>query len=271
MLPAHLWSQPMSNKKESFYIGYQSQAPHWVKRWFLRVLVPLGIGLFLFIFFVVKEQKPFYPSVWEMNRYRTFTGIVQERPVPHLLIKRPGVIGDHFSYSQYYLFAFGKFGAQEAVRGLHGKRVTLEGALLYRDDQTAIELKKGSLQISKETPPQENIQLPVRSLGRYRFIGEIVDSKCYLGAMKPGESKIHRSCAIRCISGGMPPMLVTQDKRGREVIYYVLLSRIGSRVNNRLLEFVGRPVSIEGWVETHGEMKILKADPETDYAFLKTR
>ena len=34
--------------------------------------------------------------------------------------------------------------------------------------------------------------------------GEIIDPKCYLGAMKPGGGKTHKACAMRCIAGGIP-------------------------------------------------------------------
>jgi hypothetical protein len=49
------------------------------------------------------------------------------------------------------------------------------------------------------------------SLGTQTLIGEIVDSKCYLGVMNPGALIPHRACAIRCISGGIPPVLLVRQ------------------------------------------------------------
>ncbi len=43
-------------------------------------------------------------------------------------------------------------------------------------------------------------------LGAVTLTGEIVDTKCHLGVMNPGEGKVHRDCAVRCISGGAPPV-----------------------------------------------------------------
>lgn len=40
--------------------------------------------------------------------------------------------------------------------------------------------------------------------------GELVDSKCYLGTMKPGDGKTHKSCAILCLRGGIPPLFVSK-------------------------------------------------------------
>ena len=43
-------------------------------------------------------------------------------------------------------------------------------------------------------------------LDTFTLIGEIVDSKRYLGVMNPGNGKVHRDCAVRCLSGGIPPI-----------------------------------------------------------------
>ena len=51
---------------------------------------------------------------------------------------------------------------------------------------------------------------------RVMLRGEIVDSKCYLGVMNPGEGTVHRDCAARCLSGGLPPMLVVRSPARRE-------------------------------------------------------
>ena len=76
--------------------------------------------------------------------------------------------------------------------------------------------------------------------------GEIVDSKCYLGVMNPGRSKVHRDCAARCLRGGIPPMLVTADAT------YLLAGAEGA-------DFVGETVQVEGDVERSGDTLILRA------------
>jgi hypothetical protein len=43
------------------------------------------------------------------------------------------------------------------------------------------------------------------------FRGEIIDTKCFAGAMKPGTGKAHKSCAILCLRGGIPPALSCDD------------------------------------------------------------
>ena len=103
--------------------------------------------------------------------------------------------------------------------------------------------------------------LPV-PLGQQTLIGEIVDSKCYLGVMNPGQLTTHRACAIRCISGGIPPVLLVHQTNG-PALYFLLVSRDGRPVNKQVLDMVAEPVQITGDVERQGELLILRADPPT--------
>src|SRR5947207_1819862 len=95
-------------------------------------------------------------------------------------------------------------------------------------------------------------------LGRRTLVGEIVDSKCFLGVMNPGQLTPHRACAIRCISGGVPPVLVVRQKNG-PAIYLLLVASDGKPV----LDIVAEPVEITGEVEREGDLLILRADPAT--------
>ena len=89
-----------------------------------------------------------------------------------------------------------------------------------------------------------------------------MDSKCFLGVMNPGQLTPHRACAIRCISGGVPPMLLVRQSDG-SAIYLLLVSSGGKAVNKQVLDLVAEPVEITGEVERQGELLILRADPAT--------
>ena len=101
-----------------------------------------------------------------------------------------------------------------------------------------------------------------QQLGRQTLVGEIVDSKCWLGVMNPGALTPHRACAIRCISGGVPPVLLVRQKSGPPV-YLLLVSASGKPVNKEVLALVAEPVAITGEVERQGDLLILRADPST--------
>ena len=106
----------------------------------------------------------------------------------------------------------------------------------------------------------ESLDEPSILLGRGTFVGEIVDSKCHFGVMNPGTAKPHRACAIRCISGGIPPVLMVRHREGA-IHYFFLVSSTGAPVNKLVLDLVAEPVEITGEVERHGDVLLLKADP----------
>jgi hypothetical protein len=112
----------------------------------------------------------------------------------------------------------------------------------------------------RQLPPPPGLE--TISLGKQTFVGEIVDSKCYLGVMNPGQLIPHRDCAILCISGGIPPMLFVRQKIGPP-IYLLLASADNQPVNQQVLDLVAEPVQITGDVERQGELLILRADPKT--------
>ena len=113
---------------------------------------------------------------------------------------------------------------------------------------------------------KENSALPIPppvkpiSLSTVRLRGEIVDSKCYLGVMNPGNGKVHRDCAVRCISGGAPPAFVARDASGKTQVL-LLVGSDGRALNREVLSFVAEPVEISGEVVRSGSNLILKADP----------
>jgi methionine sulfoxide reductase heme-binding subunit len=96
-------------------------------------------------------------------------------------------------------------------------------------------------------------------LGVVTLRGEIVDSKCYAGRMRPGVGHPHRACAQLCILGGIPPVLVTVGADRRET-HYVLASRQGGPVNEAVAPFAAEPVEVRGRLERRGDLNVLHID-----------
>jgi hypothetical protein len=80
--------------------------------------------------------------------------------------------------------------------------------------------------------------------------------------MAPGDTKPHRACAARCISGGIPPVFLVRDADGRAA-YLLLLSADGEAVNDEVLPMIAEPLEITGTVERHADLLVLRADPAT--------
>ena len=238
-----------------FYVGYLPKAPTALAGFVRKIIVVLGVVVVTMALMLVVAQKPFANSTFEYGKVRSFEGVVQAQPFPALLIARPGEIGQHDKYSRYLLVAPGKHGANNIVASLDGKQVRLQGQLIYRDGGTMVEIVPSSIVVVGTAPPVQEI---ARDPGKVTVTGEIVDSKCYLGVMNPGQGKVHRDCAARCLSGGIPPIFITTD--GREQF---LLVGLDGRALGRdaLREFVAEPITIRGEVLARGDSRLLEIDP----------
>jgi hypothetical protein len=246
---------------DEFYIGWEAKAAPGIGRGARRIALVLFLLALITPIVLAISQHMIGSSVFEWGTHKTLTGILKTVPYPHLLVPRPGQTGSGSRFSSYYLVAQWKFGLDsQALARFNGKSVTLKGTLIYRANQTMVETRPDWIQeqpgTSKDSPPESV------SLGRQTLLGEIVDSKCFLGVMNPGQLTPHRGCAVRCISGGVPPVLLVRQKDGSPN-YLLLVSVKGKPVNKQVLDLVGEPVEITGEVEREGELLILRADPAT--------
>src|SRR6266581_1411717 len=250
------------NQPDEFYIGWEAKAAPGIGKTVRKaIFVVLTLALLAPVALAV-SQRMIGASMFEWGTHKRFSGILQTTPYPHLLVPRPGNADGLPRFSTYYLVAPWKFGLDhEAIASLDGKSVMLKGTLIYRGNQTMIETKPDWIQAD------EKLSVPVAvpqmlGLGKQTLVGEIVDSKCFLGVMNPGQLTPHRACAIRCISGGVPPVLLVHQKDG-PAIYLLLVSADGKPVNKQVLDMVAEPLEITGKVERQGELLILRADPAT--------
>jgi hypothetical protein len=247
---------------DDFYIGWEAKAPLSIGNTVRKVVMALLLLALLAPLVLAVSQRMIGASVFEWGTHKTFSGILQAHPYPHLLVPRPGNANGLPRFSTYYLVAPWKFGLdQKAIAPFDGKSVTLKGTLIYRGNQTMIEAKQESIQANEKSSAP--VAVPqFMALGRQTLVGEIVDSKCFLGVMNPGQLTPHRACAIRCISGGVPPVLLVRQKDG-PAIYLLLVSADGKPVNQQVLDMVAEPLEITGEVQRQGELLILRADPVT--------
>lgn len=250
---------------DEFYIGWEKRAAPGIGKMIRKaVLFILALALLVPLVLAV-SQRMIGASVFEWGTHKTVAGVLETKPYPHLLVPRPGNTGGETPFSNYYLVMPWKFGLNpETIAPFDGKFVTLKGTLIYRENQTMIETRPDWIAASTNEGRRASGLggVPYQNLGRQTLVGEIVDSKCFLGVMNPGQLTPHRACAIRCISGGCPPVLLVRQKDG-PAVYLLLVSAEGKPVNKQVLDLVAEPLEITGEVERQGDLLILRADPAT--------
>ena len=247
---------------DDFYIGWETKASPRTSKLMRAAAVLLFVVTIIIALELALAQRLIGASVFEWGNVKQFSGVLKLQPYPHLLVTRPGAADAQQNFSSYSLVAPFKFGLdREKLSALDGKKVSLQGTLIYRGNQTMVEALPDSIKASRDsaTVLVGNETIP---LGRQTLVGEIVDSKCFLGVMNPGQLLPHRACAIRCISGGIPPVLLVRQINGAAT-YLLLVDADGKPVNQQVLDLVAEPVQITGEVERQGELLILRADPKT--------
>jgi hypothetical protein len=238
-----------------FYVGYLPKAPAGIARRIKTLIVILLVlGAIAAIAFA-RVQKTFAPSTFEYGKERTFQGVVEISPYPTLDV--PGSSGRDGKAMRYLLVAAGKHGADGQVAAFAGKTVRVRGTLIYRSNQTMIELVKDSIAVIADA---NQIPAPATDLGEFDLTGEIVDSKCYLGVMNPGNGKVHRDCAVRCLSGRIPPIFATNDFRGIPAILLLTDAAGKPLPKQAFLNLVAQPVRVHGEVLQTGNTLFLKIE-----------
>jgi hypothetical protein len=232
---------------DHFYIGYLPTTAPAIRRniqWTVAAFAGLCMVLVCVLVFV---QGPFPSSLFEYAQYRDYEGELIEWPYPMLLSQD----------ARYLLVGSGKFGVADLMQGRDGQQVHFRGARIARGPDQMLEIKADSLRFSPAG--RRTARRPV-DLGAVTLTGEIVDTKCHLGVMNPGEGKVHRDCAVRCISGGAPPGFLVQDEEG-ETRLLLLTGADGRALGREVLDFVAEPITIAGHLVKQGTSLILQAEP----------
>jgi hypothetical protein len=251
----------MSNSE--FYIGWMPKASAGFAKHVKRVLLVLFPVALIIGYLLSTSQKKFSTANFEFGKTTVVKGVYYNSPVPMLKVFDKNNLSITLP-----LVGYGKHGAETAIielekeKGvsLNGKEVTLKGTLIYGDGKTLLQVDKNDDPIVN-IGAESSVQLQQKDLGTQTIRGEIIDPKCYFGVMKPGEGKVHRDCAIRCILGGIPPVLHVQNEKG-ESNYYLIVGLNGEKMNEAVQDFVAEPVSIEAKVVQQDDWIVLYVGKE---------
>lgn len=225
------------NATAEFYVGYLPTPQRQLR--FLRIVVPCCLWLLCLIAYLAgRSQQSSGAGTWDQGMPVRIGGTFIAKPYPAILTdgERPELV---------LLVEVGKRGAAKRTTASTPHKVSVSGWPLHRDGRRMIELEPGSDAITP-APDSGPASVPLpRPQGRTALRGEIVDSKCFLGAMKPGEGKTHKECATLCIRGGIPPMFVTRDATGHPT-YYLLTGPGNIPLDPSVYPFIGEPVEVVG-------------------------
>lgn len=238
------------NNPNEFHIGYLPTSPPSYAKHTRLVTVILVVLIPLIMAILAAAQHPVDEGRFEFGIYKDFTGVLVEEPLPYLILTN----ADTGETEHALLSSFGKFGLPAFAAGNNGKQISFKGSLIER---------KGMKMIEMNSPESFNVLAdakdsitPFESIGPVTLSGEIVDTKCFLGVMRPATGKVHRACAIRCLEGGIPPAFRVVDAAGQERV--MLLAPKAGALLNLDLQLAGTPVEISGELERNANTLVLR-------------
>jgi hypothetical protein len=250
--------QRVALSDDPFYVGYHPATPAPIRTRVRRTVTGTVTLAMVAGATLAATQDRAEPGVFEYGQLRTLHGQIREFPYPSLLVPRSGATDREAAYTRYLLVGEGKHGAAAVTAGLDGQWADLRGTRIARPEREMLEVTASGITL---TPPAANVRLgipipPPVSLGVQTLQGEIVDSKCWLGVMHPSTGTVHRGCATRCVSGGIPPLLMTRDSTG--AVEHYLLTDAAGRPAGQFVDLLGFSVRLTGEVIRDGDLLILR-------------
>ena len=242
--------------KREFYVGYL-KTPSGIKRGLL-VLVPLLlVSMVVVAALVPAEQDDPGTGTWDLDTTTELTGVVLAEPYPQVLVAQDGG-----GVRTVLLASQVKSGVHDRVTEISGQTATVRGNLIERDGRALMTLLDDASGVEAASALGGTALPTPQATGRFELTGQIIDPKCYLGAMKPGEGKIHKACATLCIKGGVPPMFMTRDADDQRTLY-LLTGANGEAVFDSIERYIADPITAEGVIERHGDLAWFKIDAAT--------
>jgi len=246
----------MSKSSSDFFVGYLKTPPKLAI--FLTFVTVLLTGLGIGGGFALLAGQPDYGNGGFKGGYKEHLGVLQAAPYPMLRLPPDEA---HPDGRTILLSNPGKRGAQKRAAKHDGQIVDVGGVFITREGTRILQVGGAAkIRDAKDPSPVAEYVPPADvPLGPVTLRGEIVDTKCYLGAMRPGEGKVHRACANLCLMGGIPPMLAVFHENEAPTLL-LLTDAEGNAFDAEILDYVAPYVSVTGEMFRRGDLLMLRTD-----------
>ncbi len=239
------------------FVGW-ARAPA-IDRRFLLAALPLSLATTTGLAYAVaRSLDDPGAGAWHTGKLHKATGVLATRPYPMLYVADPA---SPHGVKTVLIVAQGKCTSALDLAAEDGRVFEAAGVLIERGSRQMLEVP---LALGDWLAPAENagVKLPnlaPKSLGRAALAGQIMDSKCFFGVMRPSRGKTHKACASLCIRGGIPPSFWARTKDGREAVL-LMTDAAGAALGEDILPFVADPVAAEGEIVRVGDLLQFRAD-----------
>ncbi len=241
----------MNDKQREFFVGYFPM-PTGLLRFNKLLVLVLFVLAAAGAYWAASSQQSAGQGQWQLDGTVTLQGYISNNPYPVLHTSED-------TSRSVMLVMQGKQSAKAFSEQWQGKHVAVSGFAIERGGWSLMEVPAATNIVAADAPANR-ISSGNQRLGRVQLQGEIVDSKCFMGVMKPGAGKVHRACAAMCIAGGIPPVMIVEQRNG-ERFGYVLVDQQGGPAADAVKADIAVPVSVSGELEKRGDLTYLYLEP----------
>ena len=238
--------------RDDFFIGWADETPKADRRFFVQSGAALMLGAAGVAGTAAAFQNAPGAGQWDAALERDWVGLLIAAPYPMLLTK--DIDG---TQKTALISCLGKCGVRGRFEEMAGRYVAITGSVIQRGQHVMISVVDGPnwLRPVDPVPVVAPERVFVTSLA---LRGEVLDSKCWFGAMRPSHGKGHKACASLCIRGGIPPAFFASDGKAKGAL--LILTDRRQQWDDRLLPFVADPVEVRGDVYRRGDQLLFETD-----------
>ncbi len=240
-------------RDDAFFIGW-AETPQADRRFFLRLGLGLTAGAAGLGAGLAALQRSPGAGGWDPDKVREWHGIVSAAPYAML---RSRDLGGGLPRTAL-LSCLGKCGVAAQIGALEGQPVVVTGSLIQRGQHAMIAVDEQGPWLRRDETAAPDAGLPhqaIEALGEVSLSGEILDSKCWFGAMRPSDGKLHKACAALCIRGGIPPAFFARGPAGQSAL--MIMTDAGRAHGPALLALVADSVQLSGRVLRRSDLLML--------------
>lgn len=240
----------MNDREDGFFIGWAEKAPKADRRFLLGAGAVLLTGAALGGAALGRRRSPPGPGAWDQAAITTRQGLLIADPYPALIFDTPAGL------QTALLGSNGKLGVAERLpQDMIGGPAAVRGSFIERGKRIMIALDDAADAIRLPSPGFiAPAHPPEVDDGEIMLTGEILDAKCWFGAMRPGWGKAHKGCAALCAKGGLPLAFCNTGDCGGALDAPLFVDERGRPHAPSILPFVADPVVATGRLVRIGDM-----------------
>jgi len=234
---------------DDFYIGYRKVAPLALAR-FVRVVSGVLILTVVAIAGIIGAlQQPADLGSYDFGETSLFLVTLVRDPMLLGLDDDP----EQTNGRAVLIVGRGKHGPPAFVDDGMNTDIGFTGSVVERDGVRMLEV---GVEVEFALREEGRYEIKRHSVGDVMLEGELIDTKCFLGVMKPGHGKVHRGCAALCLRGGVPPGLAIRDHHGSTKV--IVLNARSADAPAIDPEWAGRILRVSGSLEYFSGLPILR-------------